>query len=260
VSEVSLDLPSGGVLLLVRDPARNLDPSVVERSLPHLVNIARSAFENDAVTESDVRLHAVEVRYGVYLRIDDEDVAFASADVFFPSSLPTPAVYLEGSAVHQDWQEKHYYWPLIACRLAIGKALGAGYVTTRTPNPRVCRSLRRFQPYPIFDRRPELAAAAEEIAHEIYAHHSDYQRPDGFRFDRETGVQHNAYAGRMNKTAPVTGDARIETWFEDHVNVDAGDALVLLSELREDACAPDTERAFGISFRELVDRVRTITT
>lgn len=258
MSELFLNLNSGGRIRVVRDPARTLEPAEVEDLMPQWVAITRSAFENELIPESDVRIHALEVRYGAYLRVDGQEVAFTSADILSPPSLEAPALYLEGTALHRDWQGRQLYWPLIACRLAIGKALGCGFITTRTPNPRVCRSLRRFEPYPIFDQRPAFAAAAGEIASELYEHHSDYQRDGGCLFDLATGIQKNAYAGRMNKTLPEPGDPRIDKWFGDHVDVDAGDAMILVSELREDACDPHTERAFGLSFPDLVNRVRAV--
>lgn len=258
MSEVSVDLAAGGRLRIVRDPATSLSPDVIEQSMPHWVAITRSAFENDAIPESDVRIHALEVRFGAYLEVDGQQVAFTSADILTPSALDAPALYLEGTALHRDWQERHLYWPLIACRLAVGKATGCGFITTRTPNPRVCRSLRRFAPYPIFDQKPTFADAAEQIAAELYHNHSDYRREGGCLFDRATGVQRNAYAGRMNRTLPPTGDTRIDQWFAKHVDADAGDAVIVVCALHEDACEEQTQRAFGLPFGELVDRVSTI--
>lgn len=254
----SFELTSGAVVTLVRDPAAALPAARVKDALPEWTAITRSAFENDAIPESDVRIHALEVAYGAYLTIGGRDWAFTSAEIFFPNALPAPVLYLEGTALHRDLQGRGLYWPLTAVRLAVGRSVGCRYVATRTTNPIVCKMLKRFEPYPIFNQEPVLAAGAAEVAQEIYSHHSDYQGQGGCRFDSVAGVQRNAYEGRMNSTLVAVGDADISAWFAEHIDLDAGDALIVVGELDPSSCDPDTERWFGFPFAELERRVTSL--
>lgn len=258
MSQVALDLRLGGSIEIVTNPAETFDTHKIESLLPACVSIARSGFGNAAITESDVRLHALEVPFGAYLSIGGEFVGFTSADLLEVSTLPSPVLYLAGTALTRDFQNRGLYRPFVVGRLALGAAFGASYFATRTQSPRVCQSLVEFDPYPLFEHTEAMATAAGEIAEQLYRDHSDFQRPGGLLFDSAAGVQRAAYGHPMYSDLPTTNNPKVEDWFLRHVDHTRGDALIILGTLNPDACEAASESSFGLPFNEVVERLRTL--
>lgn len=213
---------------LARDPLRSLDSATIASLRAGLVPVARAAFGTDAITESDVELHALDVTHGIFVQRGDVHAAFSSGTPA-PTSLGL-AGYMQGTAIHPDFKRLGLYHLLIALRLLMLRVQRPelAFVATRTQSPVVCRRFADFQPYPLYRRDDSPSATvATELAEKIFADFTDYRHPDGFVFERPTGVFRHAYPGSMYGSIPWSGDPELDAKCRAALNFDDGDAFVL---------------------------------
>ncbi len=235
-----------GRLDVYRTPGAALEGDAREALLEACVLAARSGFGSDQIPVSDILIHAIEVEYGMYL-YDEHEVlmGFSSAQIL---DLETEAgkaarvLYLEGTAIHQDFQGAGAYYPFIVARCALGLAVGADVLATRTANPIVCRSLGRFACYP-FDRAVPLGEVAQATAAYAYDNLSDYQAEGGLDFDQSVGVVHRAYEGAMSSSVAWSGVPSIDDHFRSHAHLEAGDAILVAAQLDPSTVAALNELA-----------------
>lgn len=230
-NSATLDI-NGYSILLAIDPATTLEPALRSELGRGLIPVARKAFGTDAITESDILLHALEVTHGIFVRQGDDYVAFSSASPL-PSSRGGVA-YMQGTAIHPDVKRTGLYQLLIALRLLMlrtGENQPA-YLSTRTQSPLVARRFGEFRPYPFFEQADDgCAVVATELAPLIFAEHSDFHNPDGLDFDAATGVFRRAYEGSMYPEIPWSRDPDLDAAFRERLDFERGDAVLLVAPL-----------------------------
>lgn len=256
--KVDLRTKAGHVLTFIADPSTTLSEQDISAMLPECVVITRSGFGTDTITESDVAIHALQVPFGAYLAVDGTLVAFSSASLLSTGALDTPVLYLGGTAISKEAQGAGFYWPMILTRFALGVEAGARHFTTRTQNPRVCKALTSFGPYPWTAGTEVLAPVAAEVAADLFTHASDFQRPGGLLFEPEVGVVRQAYEHPMYPETFWSGDSDIDKMFREHISVEGGDAVIVVGPIDPSACAARSLQTFDFDFDELRARIRPL--
>lgn len=202
---------------------------------PGLVRVARQAFRNQGIPESEVLSYAVDVPLAVYVSAAGSTVGFASAATI--DSTRGPVVFLEGTVLGAGAQGRHLYDLLIGYRMTAlaPPASREILVATRTQNPVVARRLVDFG----FDRPGAIAEDLREPAGMVakFAHgrHAGHLASGGLAFDSATGICRSAYAEQLYRTMPRSGDADIDGWFEKSLDHVAGDAVILVAALTRSA-------------------------
>jgi len=225
----TLDI-NGYRILMALHPAVTLDPALRSELALGLIPVARKAFGTEAITESDILLHALEVTHGIYVRKGDTHLAFSSAS---PATTSRGEVaYMQGTAIHPDAKRTGLYQLLIALRLLMLRtgSTQPAYLSTRTQSPLVARRFGEFRPYPFFEQADDgCQVVATELAPIIFAEHSDFQNPEGLDFEAGTGVFRRAYEGSMYPEIPWSGDADLDAQFRERLDFDRGDAVLLVA-------------------------------
>jgi hypothetical protein len=225
----TLDI-NGYTILVAADPAVTLEPALRSSLQQGLIPVARKAFGTDAITESDILLHALEVAHGVFVRQGDVHVAFSSASPVGTSR--GEVAYMQGTAIHPDFKRTGMYQLLIALRLLMLRTRPSepAFLATRTQSPLVARRFSEFRPYPLFEQPDDgCEAVAIELAPLIFEEHSDFHNPSGLDFDAPTGVFRRAYEGSMYPEMPRSGDAGLDDKFRALLDFDQGDAFLLVA-------------------------------
>jgi len=228
-NSATLDI-NGYTIVLAVDPAVTLEPAVRSELARGLIPVARKAFGTDAITESDILLHALEVTHGIFVRQGDTYVAFASASPLLSSR--GEVAYMQGTAIHPDVKRTGLYQLLIALRLLMLRtgASQPAYLSTRTQSPLVARRFSEFRPYPFFEQADDgCQLVATELAPLIFAEHSDFHNPDGLDFDAGTGVFRRAYEGSMYPEIPWSRDPELDAKFRERLDFERGDAVLLVA-------------------------------
>lgn len=252
-----LDLDAGELKVsLIRYPMQTIAEERLPLLLDQCVEVARGGFGNPNVTESDVRIHALEVEYGAFVFEDNRCTVFSSAELLDLGS--GPMIYMAGSVIGPAMQGRGAYELLNVLRLALGSACAAQWWGTRTQSPRVCQAFRKFGSYP-FDDADDAAHAsvAQELAQLLYDEKSDYQRPGGMAFDPQASVMQAAYEQQMYPIVPAASDAIVLDYFDRSIDMGRGDAAILVGTM-ERASAAGRERCparFGLQYDELVGRL-----
>lgn len=233
-------------ILLVQDPTKTLDEQAREVLIQECIPVARKAFGNDGVTESDIRLHVMGVSTAIFVKNADDRVIAFSTTVLKADRTP-PIIYLEGTAVLPEYQKYGFYGALVAMRILSGQERLAGQqdllICTRTQSPIVFRFMsRKLGLYPRVEEPipDDLARIAEEFALVIRNEHSDFLSKDGLVFNRDTFVMRKAYGivdaqgeehgfCMFGDNVPwVVDDEAVNDFIRANVNLQDGDAIILL--------------------------------
>src|SRR3954468_12421050 len=97
VSQLTLDVGEYHVRI-VQDPATSINGAELTALKKGSIPVAKKAFENDRIPDTDVILHAINVTHGIYVSHGRQLVAFSSAT---PIETQLGLVsYMEGTAIH----------------------------------------------------------------------------------------------------------------------------------------------------------------
>lgn len=239
----------GYQIQLVLDPAKSLAESEREQLIRECIPVARGGFRNDGVTESDIRLHAIQVAMALYVREEASQNLVAFATTALKPDRTPPVIYLEGTVIGPQAQGRGLYDILIAVRILAGlERLTAAVdsqvlVSTRTQNPIVFRTMStKLGLYPHVDEPTpnDVAVAAADLAVIVRDQHSDFVSPRGLEFDPpgRSLVYELAY-GYVDEAGNVrgismqgdniswTGDQKIDGYVQDQLNFNNGDAFLM---------------------------------
>ena len=219
-------------LWLIDDPESNLTSRERSFLMPQVVEVARKGFGSESIPESDIYLHAIEVKHGAYVFRDSRLLAFTSG-VSIESSQGLVA-YLEGTAILPEAQGRGIYDVLIGVRLLWLSAAEPAFVATRTANPIVAKKLLEIDPYPFSSESLKYQTLAVELAQIIFRDFSDHRAPGGPHFEVAPGVFRMAYESAMNSSTPISGSEWLDDWFEGHLETDEGDAVLIVGEYQKE--------------------------
>jgi len=224
--------------------------SLVQECIP----AARSAFDFEGVTASDIETHAMEVSFAIFVR-DPSGGLIGFASSFFERVQGRDFVYLEGTALRKECQGQGLYIPLVALRVLAGshRNASAPLVATRTQTPVVFKMMT--EKFGLFPRLSEsvpdaLKDLAEDFAGVVRENHSDFKSAAGLDFDRNHLVVRRAY-GRQLEDGTEEGvcmygpddnkipwleepkDSATNRYIRDHLSHQNGDAFLMIGEFDE---------------------------
>jgi hypothetical protein len=262
---------------IVDRPSETLDPEYKALLIAESCEIAKKAFRNDGVTDADVVKHAIDVSTAIFLR-DSSDRLIGFSSTVVTQVNGRDIVYLEGTALHPDFQGRGLYGPVIALRTLLGLlAVGTSrsLVSTRISSPRILKTMVRefsLYPNPYVDTPEEFKELAEMFADIVRLNHSDFQ---GSTFDREHLVVRRAYARAAtgegfcmyDKDMPwcendkhhTQDDRAMDEFVRQHLNYNDGDAFLMIGICDRDRVVDllmKSAGAAGMDGSQLLDALR----
>ena len=230
----------GWVLEVVQYPLETLSQLEQDNYCRESVPITRAAFGSDKITESDVRLHALDSSTTVFLRDNGEKLMGFSSSIIKKIENKS-IIYLQGTVIKKDLQGKGLYGLCIPLRIMseieklkqIGVEENEIFISTRTQSPiiyKVMTNLGLF-PQPFVKTPAEITELGEQFAQELYDKHSDFRTPGGLNFDKENLVMRNSYDKCMyGENIPFIGEQIIDDFMKSKLNFQNGDAFVILGK------------------------------
>lgn len=230
---------------VVDDPASNLTLDQREELIRESIPVARKGFKNEAVTESDIVTHALEVSTGVYAR-DASGSLIGFSSCVPESALGRTVIHLKGTVLLPEYQGGGLYPVLTAVRiLREAERRGAAdiLIGTRTQSPIVYRFMSKSVGlHPKVDETiPEdLKPIAEAYAGIVRLKHSDFQSKHGLDFDCDQLIIRRAYgmvdaSGNEqgfcmygNNIPWVTDDEEVNVFIRSKLDLHNGDAILLI--------------------------------
>jgi hypothetical protein len=230
---------------IVNDPAKTLSPDEKAKIISESIPVARKAFRNDGVTESDIILHAVEVPTGIYLKnADGRLIGFSSCLTELVGDKII--IHLEGAALAPEYQGEGLYPILVVLRIlyeAEKHDPAMLLIGTRTQSPIVYYSIcEKLGLYPQIDAPipADLQPVGSAYATLISEKHSDFKPKNGVDFDPSTFIIRRAYGGvdkdnnefgfcmYGNSIPWLKDNERINQFFKNNLDFNDGDAFLLL--------------------------------
>lgn len=229
---------------LVDDPATTLKPHQREELIRQSIPVARKGFRNEAVTESDIITHAIEISTGVYVK-DAAGNLIGFSGCVPENVLGRTVIHLKGTVLLPEYQGVGLYGVLTPVRiLREAERYDATelLIGTRTQSPVVYRFMsRKVGLYPKVDEPTpeELKPIAEAYAAIVREKHSDFQSKYGLDFDRDALVIRRAY-GMVDEYGNESGfcmygddipgrdDEEVNRFIKDNLDLPNGDAVLLI--------------------------------
>ncbi len=232
------------VLETVSNPSDTLSSAnkadIVSQSIP----IARAAFRNEGVTESDAILHAINVSTGVYLR-DSSGKLIGFSGCIPESILGRTVIHLKGTALMPNIQGEGLYSLITVLRILfeVEKHNSENIlIGTRTQNPIVFYTMSdKLGLYPRIssDIPADLKPIARAYVDVLFEKHSDFH-PQTIDFDPNTFIIRRSYGGvgsdgkeygfsmYGNNIPWLKNNERINHFIKDNLDLNNGDAFLLL--------------------------------
>jgi len=235
------------ILNLVDNPKNKLDSKEKDIVLEQAIPVARKAFRNEFVTESDIITHAIDVSTAVYIKnITGNLIGFSSC---VPENvLGKIIIHLKGTVLLPEYQGDGLYSLLIVLRVlaeAEKQSTDDILIGTRTQSPVVYYTMsEKLGLYPGLSRSTpdELKTIATVYAQLISDKHSDFHPSGGVDFVQSSLVIRRAYGG-VNENGKEFGycmygnnipwlrnNEVVNDYVKSHLNLENGDAFLLLGK------------------------------
>lgn len=225
--------------------------------IPDLWDLVHHGFPVVAAsaTDSDLVKHYLAPTFGAYQLVEGRLRAMTAAEVFDLKLGRT--LYFSLSDIHSSLRGRGLYEQLLLLRIAIRRNEGCQWWATRTQSPSVAHTFARFGCYPWTDDEATSSVAAE-VAAMLYDNFDVLGRREGQVFEPKTGVLRAAYPLNVYETIPAVENPIVQSHFNDHVDRDLGDALLLLGRLEVliETLSPRCRAHFGMPFDQLCEALK----
>ena len=249
---------------LVDDPNNKLGYEEKESILKQAVPVARKAFRNEAVTETDIITHAFDVSTAVYIK-DKMGNLIGFSSCVQENVLGKIIIHLKGTVLLPDYQGDGLYSLLIVLRILAEAEKQNGnspLIGTRTQSPIVYYTMsEKLGLYPKLNEPTpnELINTATLYAQIISDKHSDFHPSRGVDFVQDSFIIRRAYGGvdasgkefgycLYGDNVPwLRNNESVNNYVKSHLNLNDGDAFLLLGNY-------DYKKTFGL----LIDCVKKL--